>query len=63
MVSVFTKMAQAEAHEGGDRIPGFLRTHPHSGDRWARGCQGALAARPASAAHPFKGSLPHPTPA
>lgn len=32
-VSMFSKMAQVEAREGGDKIPGFLRTHPHSGDR------------------------------
>ena len=34
MVSIFQKMAQVEAREGGDRVPGFLRTHPHSSDRW-----------------------------
>lgn len=34
---MFSKMAEAERREGGDRVPGFLRTHPHSADR----CVGA----------------------
>ncbi|PSC68549.1 Pentatricopeptide repeat-containing mitochondrial [Micractinium conductrix] len=33
MVSVFEKMGAAEKRDGGDKIPKFLRTHPHSGDR------------------------------
>lgn len=33
MESMFAKMAAAEAREGGDRTPGFLRTHPHSAER------------------------------
>ena len=30
---MFSKMAKVEAREGGDKMPKFLRTHPHSGDR------------------------------
>ena len=33
MVNIFTKMGRMEQRDGGDRIPGFLRTHPHSSDR------------------------------
>lgn len=33
MISMFEKMGQAEKKEGGDMIPKFLRTHPHSSDR------------------------------
>ena len=32
---MFEKKGRAEKAEGGDRIPGFLRTHPHSSDRCA----------------------------
>lgn len=45
MVSVFEKMGAAEKKEGGDRMPKFLRTHPHSNDRCGErrpGCEGAL---------------------
>lgn len=33
MVTMFEKMGREEAKEGGDRMPKFLRTHPHSSDR------------------------------
>ncbi|KAL4437390.1 hypothetical protein ABPG75_004529 [Micractinium tetrahymenae] len=33
MVTMFEKMGRAEAKDGGDRVPKFLRTHPHSSDR------------------------------
>lgn len=39
---MFQKMGRMEAREGGDRMPTFLRTHPHSRDRRVRG--GALVA-------------------
>jgi hypothetical protein len=45
---MFEKMGRAETAEGGDRIPGFLRTHPHSSDRcapsWRAGRQAGRAA-------------------
>lgn len=43
MVTMFEKMGRAEKAEGGDRIPGFLRTHPHSSDRRVPGA-GAVPA-------------------
>ena len=37
MISMFQKLGAAEAREGGSAMPKFLRTHPHSSDRWVAG--------------------------
>ena len=53
MATMFEKMGRAEKAEGGDRMPRFLRTHPHSSDRCApswRAAGGQIGSRGAGSA-------------